>query len=46
MVIHLERGAYCLHMVQLRAYSKRVPALTVHSELKSVHPGFPVAFIF
>ena len=22
------------------------PALTVHSELKSVHPGFPVAFIF
>ena len=28
------------------AYSKRVPALIVHSELKSVHPGFPVAFIF
>ena len=22
------------------------PALIVHSELKSVHPGFPVAFIF
>ena len=22
------------------------PALTVHSELKSVHPGFPVAFLF
>jgi len=22
------------------------PALTVHSELKSVHPGFPVALIF
>ena len=22
------------------------PALFVHSELKSVHPGFPVAFIF
>ena len=22
------------------------PALSVHSELKSVHPGFPVAFIF
>ena len=21
------------------------PALIVHSELKSVHPGFPVAFI-
>jgi len=29
-----------------RAYSKRVFALIVHSELKSVHPGFPVAFIF
>ena len=29
-----------------RAYSKRVPALIVHSELKSVHPGFPVTFIF
>jgi len=28
-------------------YSLRVfPALIVHSELKSVHPGFPVAFIF
>ena len=24
----------------------RVPRLIVHSELKSVHPGFPVAFIF
>jgi len=23
-----------------------LPALIVHSELKSVHPGFPVAFIF
>jgi len=23
-----------------------VPRLIVHSELKSVHPGFPVAFIF
>jgi len=22
------------------------PALIAHSELKSVHPGFPVAFIF
>jgi len=22
------------------------PALMVHSELKSVHPGLPVAFIF
>ena len=22
------------------------PALIVHSELKGVHPGFPVAFIF
>ena len=22
------------------------PALIVHSELESVHPGFPVAFIF
>ena len=22
------------------------PALIVHSELKSVHPGFPVGFIF
>jgi len=22
------------------------PALIVHTELKSVHPGFPVAFIF
>ena len=22
------------------------PALIVHSELKSVHPGFPLAFIF
>jgi len=22
------------------------PALIVHSELKSVHPGYPVAFIF
>jgi len=22
------------------------PALIVHSEFKSVHPGFPVAFIF
>ena len=22
------------------------PALTVHPELQSVHPGFPVAFIF
>ena len=22
------------------------PTLIVHSELKSVHPGFPVAFIF
>jgi len=22
------------------------PALIVHSELKSMHPGFPVAFIF
>jgi len=22
------------------------PALIMHSELKSVHPGFPVAFIF
>jgi len=22
------------------------PALIVHSELKSVHPGFPVAFVF
>ena len=22
------------------------PALIVHSELKSVHPGFPVAFTF
>ena len=29
-----------------RAYSKRVFALIVHSELKRVHPGFPVAFIF
>ena len=29
------------------AYSKRVPrTLIVHSELKSVHPGFPVASIF
>ena len=28
------------------AYSKRVPALIVHSELKSAHPGFPVTFIF
>jgi len=32
--------------VATRAYSKRVFALIVHSELKSVHPGFPVAFIF
>jgi len=29
-----------------RAYSKRVPALIVHSDLKNVHSGFPVAFIF
>ena len=29
-----------------RAYSKRVFAQIVHSELKSVHPGIPVAFIF
>ena len=32
--------------VRCRAYSKRVFAVIVHSELKSVHPGFPVAFIF
>jgi len=39
---------YVRHFVGItcRAYSKRVPALIVHSELKSVHPGFPVAFIF
>jgi len=34
-----------LHGAPCRAYSKRVFALIVHSELKSVHPGFPVAFI-
>jgi len=30
------------------AYSKRVlrTNCALHSELKSVHPGFPVAFIF
>ena len=31
--------------VSSRAYSKRVSALIVHSELKSVHFGFTVAFI-
>ena len=30
----------------LRPILSVFPALIVHSELKSVHPGFPVAFIF
>jgi len=45
MVICLERGAD-LHMVQPGPILSVFPALIVHSELKSVHPGFPVAFIF
>ena len=35
------------HMQVCNAYSKRVPrTIIVHSKLKSVHSGFPVAFIF
>ena len=35
-------SAYCATVPILSVF----PALIVHSELKSVHPGFPVAFIF
>ena len=41
-----EVASFHLLVTISRAYSKRVLALIVHSELKSVHPGFPVAFIF
>jgi len=36
-----------LHMSDRAVNPRHVQrALIVHSELKSVHPGFPVAFIF
>ena len=42
-------GSWCLGLL-LTCVSGPIlsvfPALIVHSELKSVHPGFPVAFIF
>ena len=37
---------YCLHWILAGPILSVFPALIVHSELKSVHPGFPVAFIF
>jgi len=43
-VVKCNRGVFhCLPTVPILSV---FPALIVHSELKSVHPGFPVAFIF
>ena len=44
--IQLTLKLYYNSTLRVSAYSKRVPALIVHSALKSVHPGFPGAFIF
>jgi len=37
---------YCLHWILAGPILSVFPALIVHPELKSVHPGFPVTFIF
>jgi len=45
---HRKRGSQCLIITLASPVPilSVFPALIVHSELKSVHPGFPVAFIF
>ena len=51
-VDHRVRSYYICSLTCIRNCLQSVPilsvfpALIVHSELKSVHPGFPVAFIF
>jgi len=45
-IFHSEAQHYFSHGLRSVPILSVFPALIVHSELKSVQPGFPVAFIF